>query len=149
MNARESTLQDPYVQAFPETQAFWLACTEGKLLIPRCTACGKTHWHPRPFCPFCHADALEWITATGRGEVYTFSVIRHPPHPYVLAYVRLAEGPLLMTNVVDCDPDSVSIGMQLTVGFRPTEQGRVAPIFRPVDDGAQAVNDLSASGFPS
>lgn len=128
--ALERTLQDPYVQAFPELEAFWRASAEGRLLLPRCQACGRMHWHPRAFCPFCQAGDIEWIEASGAGEVYTFSIVRRPGMPYVLAYVRLDEGPVLMTNIVDADPSTVRIGMRVQVSFRVTEQGRMAPVFR-------------------
>ncbi|MDQ8030770.1 MAG: Zn-ribbon domain-containing OB-fold protein [Bordetella sp.] len=133
MNALERTLEDPYVKAFPETEAFWRASAEGRFLLPRCQACGRLHWHPRAFCPFCHADAIEWVQASGRGEVYSFSIVRRPGAPYVLAYVRLDEGPILMTNIVDGDPAAVRVGMRVNVGFRATEHGRMAPVFRAGD----------------
>lgn len=131
MSTTDATMQDPFVQAFPETQAFWQAAAKGVLLLPYCSACDRTHWHPRAFCPFCHADAIDWRPASGRGEVHTFSYIRHPTLPRVLAYVRLEEGVLLMSNVIDCEPQAISIGLPLEVAFRPTDQGRMAPVFRP------------------
>lgn len=128
-DALERTLRDPYVQAFPETEAFWRASAAGQLLLPRCRACSRWHWHPRAFCPFCHADALDWIEASGLGEVYSFSIVRRTGAPYVLAYVRLEEGPILMTNIVDTDLADVRVGMPVAVRFRATEQGRMAPVF--------------------
>jgi len=129
--AQARTLQDTYVQAFPETQAFWLASARGQLLLPHCASCGRSHWHPRAFCPFCHADAISWQDASGRAEVYSFSIVRRADAPYVLAYARLEEGPILMTNIVDVEPAAVHTGMRLMVAFRATQQGRMAPVFRP------------------
>jgi uncharacterized OB-fold protein len=131
MNPSDPTLADPYVRAFPETQAFWLASAQGRLLLPHCRACGRFHWHPRAFCPFCHAGELDWTESRGEGEVYTFTVVRKPAPAYVLAYVRLAEGPMLMSNVIGCTPAAVHIGLPVVVDFRATPEGRIAPVFRP------------------
>ena len=131
-DAEARTLQDPYVRAFPEIQPFWMACAQGRLTLPRCRACGRTPWHPRAFCPFCHAADLDWIEASGTGEVYTFSLIRRGESPpTVLAYVRLDEGPILMTNIVDCDLDTVRIGQRVKAVFKKTEGGIAMPVFTP------------------
>ena len=65
----------------PETEAFWSAAKEGKFMLRRCTACGKAHWYPRAICPFCMSDRAEWMEASGRGKIYTFSVMRRAPEP--------------------------------------------------------------------
>jgi len=114
-----------------ETKAFWDAAREGRFLIPICAACGKAHWYPRAICPFCVGDTVEWREASGQGTIYTFSVMRRVKEPYVIAHVTLAEGPTMLTNIVDCDPDKLSIGQPVTVAFRETENGPPAPMFKP------------------
>jgi uncharacterized OB-fold protein len=114
-----------------ETKAFWDAAREGRFLIPFCTACGKAHWYPRAICPFCAGDTIEWRNGSGKGTIYTFSVMRRAKEPYVIAQVTLAEGPTMLTNIVDCDPDKVAIGQPVAVVFRETENGPPAPMFRP------------------
>ncbi len=121
---------DPYVAAFPEHLPFWQATEKGVLLLPRCTRCGETHWHPRAQCPFCRCTELRWEAASGRGTLYTYSIITRPTGATVLAYVQLAEGPLMLSNVVDADPASLAIGAELMVAFRRTPEGRSAPVFR-------------------
>ena len=79
---------------------------EGKFLLRKCTACGEAHCYPRTLCPFCFSDKTEWVEASGKGTIYTYSVMRRAPVPYAIAYVTLAEGPTMMTNIVDCDLDS-------------------------------------------
>jgi len=123
--------EDPYVAAYPETLPFWQAAAEGRLLLKFCRDCGRTHWYPRALCPHCHGAALDWREASGRGTVYSFTVVRRAEPPYVLALVRLDEGTTLLTNVVDCDPDGVSIGQRVSVCFRPAPEGRPMPHFRP------------------
>lgn len=122
---------DAYAAAYPETRPFWEAAAEGRLLLKACRACGRAHWYPKVVCPFCHSVDLEWREASGRGTVYTYSVMRRVEVPYVLAYVTLEEGPTLMTNIVDCDVDSVRIGQAVQVRFRQAPQGRTVPIFVP------------------
>lgn len=131
MNTEATVSPDPFVEAFPENRPFWEAAARGVFLVPRCTACGKVHWHPRAHCPFCHGAAVSWIEASGRGKVYSYTVVRRRESPYVLAWVRIEEGPILMTNVVDCELQAVYIDMPVNVGFRPTIHGRHAPVFSP------------------
>ena len=115
-----------------ETQHFWDAAAEGKLLIKKCTACGEPHFYPRTHCPFCFSDKTEWVEASGQGTIYTYSVMRRAPIPYAIAYVTLAEGPTMMTNIVDCDLDSIKIGQAVRLVFKPSEGGAPVPMFTPV-----------------
>ena len=115
-----------------ETQKFWDAAAEGKLLIKKCTACGEVHFYPRAACPFCFSDKTEWQEASGDGTIYTYSVMRRTPVPYAIAYVTLAEGPTMMTNIVDCDLDGIKIGQKVKVVFKPTDGGPPVPCFAPV-----------------
>ena len=121
-----------------ETQPFWDAARDGRLLIKRCAACEQFHFYPRPFCPHCWSDAVEWVEASGRATLYTWSVVRRndlPPFPdrvpYVAAIVDLDEGPRMMTNVVDCDFDALQVGMQLEAVFHPISDDVTIVQFRP------------------
>ena len=129
MSPTERTIPGPPVN--PETKPFWDAAADGRLVIKQCTACGQSHHYPRTICPFCGSDATEWRPASGRGKVYTYSVMRRVPEPYVIAYVTLEEGPTMMTNIVDCDLDSVRIGQAVRVVFKPSEGGPPVPMFAP------------------
>ena len=118
-------------QPSPETKPFWDAAAAGRLLIKRCAACGEHHHYPRSICPFCGSDRTEWRDASGRGTIYTYSVMRRAPVPYAIAYVTLEEGVSMMTNIVDCDLDAIRIGQQVRVVFKPTEGGPPVPMFAP------------------
>ena len=122
----------PAPEPNPETKPFWDAATEGRLLIKKCVTCGQVHFYPRAICPFCGSDKTEWVTASGRGTVYSYSVMRRVPIPYALAYVTLAEGVSMMTNIVDGDLDAIRIGQRVTVAFKPSEGGPPVPMFRPM-----------------
>ena len=115
----------------PESRPFWHAAREGRFLVPVCTACGKAHWYPRAICPFCTSGAVEWREASGRGTIYTFSVMRRVREPYAIAHVTLDEGPTMLTNIVECDFDALRIGQPVAVVFRDSEDGQPVPMFRP------------------
>jgi uncharacterized protein len=115
----------------PESRPFWNAARAGRFMIPVCTACGKAHWYPRAICPFCANDKVEWREASGKGTIYTFSVMRRVKDPYVIAHVTLAEGPTMLTNIVDCDFAKVHIGQSVAVVFKETENGPPVPMFKP------------------
>ena len=113
-----------------ETQPFWDAAQEGKLLLRHSVETGRAHWYPRSICPFT-GSATEWREASGRGRIYSFSVMRRATPSYVMAYVTLEEGPTMATNIVECDPDTLRIGDPVTVTFVTTEGGFALPVFRP------------------
>jgi len=118
------------------TAQFWAATSEGVLLLPTCRACRSVTWYPRPICQACSSMDIAWVAASGEGSVYSCTVVfrgegafRNAP-PYVLAYVELAEGPRLLTNIVDCEPGDVKIGDAVTLVFSATDAGPALPRFR-------------------
>jgi uncharacterized OB-fold protein len=131
----------PTIEA--ESQPFWDAARDGRLLIHRCQACGLAHHYPRPFCPSCWSEDVVWEEASGRATLYTHSTVHMndlPPFgarvPYVVAAVDLEEGPRVMTNIVDCDPADLRIGMAVEVAFQELTPEITAPVFRPAPDRA-------------
>lgn len=122
-----------------ETQAFWDATAEGKLLLRKCNDCSSIIWYPRAFCPACSSQNTLWITSNGRGTIYSFSITRKgagawaEAGPYVIAYVELEEGPRVLTNIVGCSAERVSIGMAVNVVFEDTGEGMSIYRFAPVD----------------
>jgi uncharacterized OB-fold protein len=127
----EAARKIPAPQLNPEIKPFFDAAAQGKLLVKRCTACGERHHYPRAICPFCGSDKTEWQDASGRGTIYSYSVMRRASPPYALAYVTLDEGPTIMTNLVDCDFDKLRIGQKVRVVFTPTDGGPPVPMFTP------------------
>ena len=117
-------------QPNPETQAFWDAAAEGRLLLKKCRACGEVHWYPRALCPYCFGET-DWVAASGKGAIYSYSVMRRAPVPYAIAYVTLDEGVTMMTNIVDCDLDAIRIGQAVRLAFKPTDRGPPVPMFSP------------------
>jgi len=115
----------------PETAPYWDGAARGELWLRRCGGCGRPHHYPRSICPFCFAPEPAWERASGRGVVYSYSVAGRADAPYVIAYVTLAEGPTMMTNLVDCDPAALAIGQPVVLAAPPAEGGPPIPMFRP------------------
>ncbi len=111
---------------------YFEAAAQGKLLVKYCNDCKQYHHYPRALCPFCFSDKTEWKEARGTATVYSFSIARASgPVPYAIAYVTLDEGPSMMTNIVECDLDTIRCGQKVKVTFKPTEGGRSIPMFKP------------------
>lgn len=121
-----------------ETKAFWDATVEGRLMLPKCNDCHTVIWYPRGYCPACSSMNVSWTQASGHGTVYTFSITRNGAGPwklvgpYVVAYVELEEGPRVLTNIVGCGVDEVTIGMAVQVVFDDTGEGMSVFRFEPV-----------------
>lgn len=123
-----------------DTDVYWAAAREGRLLIARCAGCGRAHHYPRPFCPHCWSGAITPEEASGRATLYTHSTVFvndlvpfAERLPYVAAVVELSEGPRVMTNVVDCAPADLRIGMPLQAVPAPLTDELTATVFRPAD----------------
>ncbi len=115
-----------------ESKPYWEAAINGKLLVKKCNACGEAHHYPRTICPFCFSDDTIWTEASGRGTIYSYSVMRKATVPYVMAYVTLEEGPTMMTNIVECNVDALAIGQPVNVVFQDTGEGTALPMFTPI-----------------
>jgi uncharacterized OB-fold protein len=119
----------PAPRVLPESLPYWTAADEGRLLVKQCNACGEVHHYPRDICPHCLSADTVWLQAAGTGTVYSFSTMGKGEAAYTLAFVTLAEGVTLMTNLVDCDPAEVSIGQAVRVVFKPSDGGHAVPMF--------------------
>ena len=112
----------PMPFARPETQPFWDALRQGKVMIQRCQTCGEYIFYPRSFCPEDGSDKLEWVEISGRGTVLTYSVaMRHPdPNfapecPFTLAVIQLEEGPALLSRFEEGVPQNLRVGQKVQI----------------------------------
>jgi uncharacterized OB-fold protein len=129
----------PVPQPTPETAEFWAGARRGELRIQRCRPCGKAYFFPRPFCPLCSSDDVEWFTASGRGRLYSYVINHRPPPnfrdyaPYVIAVVELEEGPRMMTNIVGVDPvpENLPIDLPVEVTWEQQSDEITLPLFKP------------------
>ena len=118
-------------EPWPETEPFWAAANEGCLLLKRCRTTGKAFHYPRAHSPFTGQNDTEWFEASGEGTIYSYSVLPRAQPPYCIAYVTLAEGPTILTNVLAEDFDRLRIGLPVRVAFVPSENGQRVPMFVP------------------
>ncbi len=125
-------------QPTPETQHFWDGTNEGELRLQRCDGCGKVYFPARPFCPACGSRKVSFFAASGKAILWSY-VIHHRPvpgftPPYAIAVVQLAEGPRMMTNIVECPqtPEALQLDMALEIVFEKQNDKITLPLFRPV-----------------
>lgn len=106
-----------------DTRPFWEATKKNELLIQYCPQCSSYQFYPRVVCKNCLSD-VKWVVSSGRGTVYSFSVVHkvfNPEFkdkvPYIVALISLDEGPRMMTNLIGEAFEDVKIGMQVEVDF--------------------------------
>ena len=123
----------------PWSKPFWEGTKQHKLLIQECKDCHAKIFYPRKICPECWSENLSWTEASGKGKVFSYSVTMAGVEekfaedlPFVLALVDLEEGVRMMTNIVDCPHDEVSIGMDVEVVFEKVTEDVSLPKWRPV-----------------
>lgn len=131
----------PTIETDGEWKPFWDATRGGELIIQQCPTCGHRQFYPRNLCVACGASP-EWLVTSGRGTVYTYSVVQQymlPPFknmlPYVVVMVDLDEGVRMMGNLIDIDVDEIRIGMAVEVAFVSAREDLTVPYWRPVREG--------------
>jgi uncharacterized OB-fold protein len=136
-----TTIERPRPLPDAATGPYWAAARERRLAMPRCDDCGRFHFYPHTLCPHCNSPRLKWTDCSGKGVVYSFTVVHRAPSPafaalvpYVVAAVKLAEGPHMMTNITGCAPDAVRIGMPVRVVFQQLSDEITLPMFEPVPE---------------
>lgn len=138
-NLQKQTFADSY------TERFWEAASDDRLVAPRCSHCGTFRLPPLPICHVCQSEAYDWVDLPGTGTVYSYTIVRHPLHPdlaevcpYVSGVIELdgtqGEGSRMLLNIVDCDPDDVTIGRRVRVIFDHVRDEMPTPRCRPLTE---------------
>ncbi len=119
-------------------QPFWDAARQNRLEIQKCCSCNKHIFYPRMACPHCSSDNIEWVQCSGRGKIYSFTVVEsNAPSafagdiPYVVAVIKLDEDVQMLSNVVDCDFDDLRCDMPVEVVFEQLDDEFTLPKFTP------------------
>ena len=106
------------------SRPFWDAAKRHELVMPRCLNCSNMFFYPREQCPNCYSDNTEWVPVSGKGRVYSYTVVYQPANrafqeeaPYIFAIVQLNEGPRIPTNLLECEIDGVELEMPVEVVF--------------------------------
>ena len=113
---------------------WWEACDQGKLLIQKCSDCGRLRHPPRPMCGSCQSTRWEGVPASGRGSVHSYTVLHHPPIPgyelpLPIGLIDLEEGTRLVANISGCRPEEIRIGMRVECAFEDVDESMKLPVF--------------------
>lgn len=120
----------------PISGPHWQGCREGVLRVQRCRDCGAYVFIPQPCCTECLGEGLDWVDSSGRGTLYSHTVVHRPQQPvfeapYAVVVVELEEGWFMLSNLIDCEPEEIEIGMPVEVVFRKMSEEITLPLFRP------------------
>lgn len=131
--ARPKPLPVPTSDSLP----FWEGCQEGKLLLQYCDSCQQHQFYPRLYCMHCGTEGTRWVEASGRGVIYSYTIIhqnRSPEFvhdtPYNVALIQLAEGPRMLSNVVDSAPEDLRVDLPVQVVFDAVSETITIPRFK-------------------
>lgn len=135
-----------YMKPLPEptldSKPFWDALKRHSLEVQKCSHCGKIRHYPRPVCDQCFSMDVEWIKASGKGKVFSWTVAHHPFHagfkaelPYILVTVELEEGVRMVSQLRNAAAEEVSIGLPVEVIFEDVTEEFTLPMFRPISPG--------------
>ena len=134
----EAPVHDYEVKATELTRPFWDAVREGRLIVQRCSACEKTFFRPEVACPHCFSTKWRWVESSGRGTLYSLSIVHRAPSPafkapFIFAAIDMEEGWTMFSNVIGLEPEAARIGMRLKVSFEHPSDMLSLPLFRPAD----------------
>lgn len=122
-----------------DSKIYWESCKNNKLMIQKCEDCGQHIFYPRQLCPHCMSENLAWVESSGKGIIYSYTVVHRPRHPafmdkvpYVVALITLEEGVRMMSNIINIDVDQVRCGMPVEVVFEPINDEITLPKFQPI-----------------
>ncbi|MBV8979882.1 MAG: OB-fold domain-containing protein [Acidimicrobiia bacterium] len=126
----------PVPNPSPASKPYWEGCARGELRYQRCDECGMIALRPATICGNCLSRSLSWARSSGRGSLYSWTVVWRPPRPsftvpYAPAIVTLDEGFRMMSSIVGCEPDGLAADLPLTVEFHPASEDIFLPYFRP------------------
>jgi hypothetical protein len=135
----------PYLSGLPlpephvDYEEFWQGCRDNRLVIQRCDDCGRYRHHPRPLCPKCRSWNAKWTKISGKGEVWSYTIITHPidlavedKTPYNIVEIELLEqeGLRMISNLIDCKNEEIYIGMPVIVVFEEISPEITLPRFK-------------------
>lgn len=119
-----------------DSRPYWEGLSRGELCIQRCDDCLRHVFYPRAICPHCFSPRLTWITATGRGTIYSYTVV-HQAYgafadtvPFVIAIVELEEGVRMMTQIVDTSREELTISTPVSIVYHKISDEVTLPYFQ-------------------
>ncbi|MEK7353236.1 MAG: Zn-ribbon domain-containing OB-fold protein [Chloroflexota bacterium] len=134
----QQPMRKPLPFVYDENRPFWDGAKKHQLLIQKCKDCGKFQFYPRSMCMHCLSENIEWVKASGKGKVYSFTIAHRPGNPafaadvpYNIAIIELEEGVRMPSKVVDCKNEDIKCDMPVEVVFRDETPELAIPYFRP------------------
>ncbi len=134
----EASYDKPMPLQNRDSKPFWDSLQEGAMRLQRCANCGKVRHYPRPVCDSCLSMEDEWVRASGKGKVHSWTVSHHPFHPgfigdlpMTIATVELEEGVRMCAQMRDIEPDQMRIDMPVELGYEAVTSELTLPVFRP------------------
>jgi uncharacterized OB-fold protein len=132
-----TTYTKPLPKPDPNLKPYWDFARQGKLAAKRCLDCAHVHFPPGPVCPECLSTKVEWFATSGRGTLFSWVEFHHPywdcvkpALPYNVVLVRLEEGPLVASNLVEKDLSGLKLGIALEAVFAPMPGDMAIPQFK-------------------
>ncbi len=130
----------PRPEPTDDSRPYWEGLAAHRLMLQRCADCGRVRHYPRPLCDACHSFSVEWIEASGRASVHSWTVAHHPFHPafkaelpYTLVTADLPEGVRMVAQLRGAGPEALRLGLPLRIGFEDNSQGLTLPVFHLAD----------------
>ena len=127
----------PLPEWSPESRPYWEGLSRHRLMLQRCTGCGRVRHYPRPMCDACHSMESDWVEASGEARVHSWTVAHHPFHPafrgelpYVLVTADLPEGVRLVAQLRGAGAERLRPGLPLRIGFEDNGEGLTLPVLR-------------------
>ncbi len=125
----------PTPRPTPTEQPFYDACKNNELALQHCRDCSHVLFYPRTYCDQCHSENLVWQQASGQGSIASYTVVRRGVSadfeaPYIIALIDLAEGPRMMSQIVDTEPEALAVGLSVNVDFAAWSEDITLPVFR-------------------
>ncbi len=123
----------------PDSAEFWAAAKRHELVVQRCTDCGTYRHTPLPICHACRSFSFEWAKLSGKGVVFTYTIIHNPVHsalkdrcPFNVVVVELpdAGNVRMVGNLIDCPDDQIKVGMPVDVAWEDTNDDVTLPLWR-------------------
>lgn len=114
--------QIPLPEPTELSRPFWEAANESRLILQRCDVCAHYRWTPQILCTHCQAEPFTWTEISGRGRLYSFTIVHRAPTagfevPFVLAVVELEEGPLMLTQIVESPREALAVDAPVEIAF--------------------------------
>jgi len=124
-----------------DNRRFWESAKQRALELQKCDDCGEFRYYPTPICHFCGSDEFTWTPISGRGTIYSWSVLERAKGnpfehdvPIAIVLVTLEEGPVMMSNLIDYEGVEISIGMPVTIDYGDVNDEITLPLFRPAPE---------------